>query len=316
MYTRENYRLAKEEIEARRVAAVALADARNAELRNMSPEISEIDRELTGTGLLLFRTACEGGDITPIRERNQELVARRRALLVKLGFSEDYTDVKYTCPICSDTGFVDTKMCKCLKSLLITKNIASSGMGRLIEKQSFETFNIEWYRDDEENYKRMQNNLRAAKAFVADFPKKRGNLLLIGSTGTGKTHISTSIAKEIIAQGYDVLYDSAQNIISEFENDRFRSGYGHHESASEKYMECDLLIIDDLGTEFINSFTVSCLYNLINTRQNRGLSTIISTNLSVAELSSKYEGRIYSRIAGADYLVLPFRGRDFRIYGN
>ena len=138
MYTRENYRQAKEEIEKRRVTAVALADARNEELRAMSPEIKQIDDELTGTGLLLFRTACEGGDIEPIKKRNQELVARRRALLVKLGFSEDYTDVKYTCPICSDTGFVDTKMCKCLKEILITKNIASSGMGKLIEKQSFE----------------------------------------------------------------------------------------------------------------------------------------------------------------------------------
>ena len=315
MYTRENYRLAKEEIEARRLSAVALADARNAELRLMSPEIAEIDSELTGTGLLLFRTACEGGDITPIKERNQELMARRRALLVKLGYSEDYTDVKYTCPICSDTGFVDTKMCRCLKELLITKNIASSGMGRLIERQSFETFDLEWYRDDEENYRRMQNNLATAKSFAESFPSRRGNLLLIGTTGTGKTHISTSIAKAVISQGYDVLYDSAQNIVAEFENDRFKSGYGPREASSDKYMECDLLIIDDLGTEFVNAFTVSCLYNLLNTRQNRGLSTIISTNLSAEELAKKYEGRIYSRIVGSEYKVLFFKGRDHRIFG-
>jgi DNA replication protein DnaC len=113
--------------------------------------------------------------------------------------------------------------------------------------------------------------------------------------------------------GFDVLYDSVQNILEEFENDRFRSGYGAREAASEKYLECDLLIIDDLGTEMSTQFTTSCLYNLINTRQNKGLSTIISTNLSSKELSSKYEGRIYSRIIGSDYKVLFFCGKDHRI---
>jgi DNA replication protein DnaC len=314
MYSRENYRLAKEEIERRRISAVAIADARNEELRASYPDINEIDKELTGTGLLLFKTACEGGDVDAIRVRNRELVKKRRALLVSYGFPENYTDVQYTCPICQDTGFVDTKMCRCLKELLILKNVESSGMGKLIERQSFDNFDLEWYSDDEENYKRMKNNLTIARGYADNFPARGGNLLLIGNTGTGKTHVSTAIAKTVISQGFEVLYDSSQNIVNEFENDRFRSGYGQHESASRKYMECDLLIIDDLGTEFVNSFTVSCLYNLLNTRQNRGLSTIISTNLSAEELAGKYEGRIYSRIIGCDYRVLFFKGRDHRVY--
>ena len=112
-----------------------------------------------------------------------------------------------------------------------------------------------------------------------------------------------------------MLYDSAQNIISDFEADKFKSGYSaQYEPKAEKYLECDLLIIDDLGAEFTNQFTVSCLYNLINTRKNRGLSTIISTNLSAEELTAKYEGRISSRIIG-EYTVLPFLGRDHRIFG-
>lgn len=314
MYSRDNYRIAKEEIEQRRIAAVAIADARNEELRASYPEIDEIDRELTGTGLLLFKTACAGGDVDSIRARNQELVAKRRALLVRYGFPENYTDVQYTCPVCQDTGFVDTKMCRCLKELLILKNIESSGMGKLIERQSFDNFDLEWYRDDEENYRRMKNNLTIARQYADNFSSRGGNLLLIGNTGTGKTHVSTAIAKAVISRGFEVLYDSAQNIVNEFETDRFRSGYGQHESVSRKYMDCDLLIIDDLGTEFVNSFTVSCLYNLLNTRQNRGLSTIISTNLSAEELAGKYEGRIYSRIIGCDYRVLFFKGRDHRVY--
>ena len=136
---------------------------------------------------------------------------------------------------------------------------------------------------------------------------------MIGTTGTGKTHLSTAIAKEVISKGYDVLYDSAQNIISEFENDRFHSGYGQTEQGARKYMECDLLIIDDLGTEFVNQFTISCLYNLINTRLNKGLCTIISTNLSPSEMSGKYEGRIISRIIGSDYRIMSFSGQDHRV---
>lgn len=313
MYTRENYALAKQEIENRRLDAIATAEARNRELALESEEIREIDRELSGTGLLLFKTACNGGDIEPVRKRNEELVAMRRSLLVELGYPEDYTDVHYTCSICSDTGFVDTKICTCLKQLLITKNIKSSGMGNLIDKQSFDNLDLNWYKTNPEHYDRMKRNLKIARGFAEGFASHHDNLLLIGNTGTGKTHVSTAIAKVVISQGFDVLYDSVHNIISDFEADKFKSGYGQTDSAAEKYLECDLLIIDDLGTEFSTPFSVATLYNLINTRQNKGLSTIISTNLSGAELAGKYDGRIYSRIVGAGYTVLRFDGNDHRI---
>ena len=313
MYTRENYAASKAEIEKRRLDAIATAEERNRELALVSPEIREIDKELSGTGLLLFKTACLGGDITPIRERNTALMEKRREILASLGYPTDYTDVHYTCTKCSDTGFVGTKMCTCLKQLLITKNIHSSGMGNLIDRQCFENFNLGVHKANPEIAARMERNVRIAKSFADNFARHHDNLLLIGTTGTGKTHISTAIAKVVISQGFDVLYDSAQNIINDFENDKFRSGYGNTESASSKYLECDLLIIDDLGAEFVSQFSVAALYNLINTRQNKGLSTIISTNLSGPELAGKYDGRIYSRIVGADYIVLRFEGNDYRI---
>lgn len=313
MYTRENYRLVKEEIEARRIKAESVALARNEELRGKYPEIKEIDEELTGTGLLLFKTACNGGDITPIKERNQALMKKRGELLVKFGYPEDYTRPKYTCPLCEDSGFVGVNTCKCFRELLTMKNIEASGMGRLIERQSFENFDLEWYNNENGNYKMMVSNYEYARLFASEFGSHRRNILMIGNTGTGKTHLSTAIAKVVISKGYDVLYDSAQNIVSEFENDRFHSGYGQVEQNSRKYMECDLLLIDDLGTEFANQFTISCLYNLINTRQNKGLCTIISTNLSLSELSDRYEGRITSRIVGSDYHVMMFNGKDHRV---
>ena len=309
------YDKVRELLQERRSSALNKAAIRDEIVRGESEEIEKIDEELSGTGLAIFKAACSGGDISALRDRNRELLEKRSELLVSLGHPKDYTTPKFTCPDCSDTGFIKgDKMCHCFREELTKMRIAGSGIGNLIEKQSFDNFDIEWYSDNESNYEHMVANLSAAKKYVKHFPERRGNLLMIGSTGTGKTHISTAIAREIISKGYDVIYDSAQNIISDYETDRFKSGYGAYESKSEKYSECDLLIIDDLGTEFTNQFTVSCLYNLLNTRQNKGLSTIISTNLSHEDLQRKYEDRIFSRIVGSGCRILVFEGRDHRIH--
>lgn len=315
MYSYENYQKVKAEIEKRRLDAISAAESREEQLRAESEAIRKIDEELSGTGLLIFKTACAGGDIAPIKERNKALNKERRKIMKSLGYPEDYTEVKYFCKKCSDTGYIDgVKMCSCLKEELIKATIASSGIGDLITKQSFDNFDLSAFDEGSAEHERMKANLDRARQYVREFPKKRANLLLVGTTGTGKTHISTAIAREIIPMGYDVLYDSIHNIISDFEADKFKSGYVQTEQKSEKYLECDLLIIDDLGTEFSNQFTVSCLYNLLNTRQNHGKATIISTNLSPEELSSKYEGRIYSRLVGRDTAVLMFVGKDRRLY--
>jgi len=313
MFSYKNYHKVKEEIEKRRRDAVALADARAEELRALSPEIKEIDSELSTTGLSIFKAACSGGDVSAIRRRNKELCDRRAGLIRSLGYSDDYSEVKYFCKACSDTGFIaGGKMCSCFREGLIKATIASSGIGDLIENQSFDNFDLEWYADDKSNYERMKEILEKAKNFVKNFKKEKGNLLMVGTTGTGKTHLSTAIAREIINQGYDVIYDTIHNIVSDFEEDKFKSGYSQEEPKSQKYLECDLLIIDDLGTEFSTQFSISCIYNLLNTRINQGKSTVISTNLSSSELSSKYEGRIYSRIIGKS-IILPFKGRDHRL---
>lgn len=306
------YQKAKSEIAARRQRAIADAELKNEIVRSESEEIRAIDEELSRTAMLIFKTAVEGGDIVPVRERNRSLQQKRRELLVGLGYPEDYTDVRYSCSLCSDTGSVDTKVCKCLREIIIKERIARSAMGRLLETQSFDSFDLSVYDYDKKVSERMKSILALAKNYVRDFDKRKDNLLLIGPTGTGKTHISTAIAGELIHKGYDVIYDSTQNIISDFEADRFKSGYGREESRSDKYFECTLLIIDDMGTEFSNQFTVATIYNLLNERQNKGLPTIISTNLSPEELAAKYEDRIYSRIIG-NSRILPFEGKDHRV---
>ena len=317
MYKRENYKKILEELNSSREEAELAADMRSQRLCEISPEYKAVDDELRTTGMQLFKLACMGKDINPLIERNQFLNDERIRIIKSLGYPEDYTEPKYSCSICSDTGYIEngTKYCSCLREKYIRENIKSSGIGRLIETQSFDNFRLDVYEGDEAAYKRMKAIYAKAKKYVADFPNSSNTLLLLGKTGTGKTHISTAIAGALISRGIEILYDSSQNIVSAFENDRFRSGYGHRDPEGEKYMECDLLIIDDLGTEFINQFTISCLYNLINTRQNRGLHTIISTNLDSIELRNKYEGRIHSRILGGESSVWMFEGNDFRITG-
>ena len=311
MYGYTNDQKIKAEIEEKRLAAIAKADDRNEMLRERNEKIRNIDKEMTSTGLKLFRAACVGADIEPIKERNRELAKMRAEALSELGYPEDYTDVHYSCPTCSDTGFVDGRMCSCFREALIKENIKSSGMGVLIEKQSFEKFVISDKLPEEEKA-RLERIVKIAKEYAENFNTGNKNLVLIGTTGTGKTHISTSIAKRVIEQGYEVLYDTAQNIFSAFEEDKFKSGYGPYTSKGEKYLECDLLIIDDLGTEFVTQFSTACLYNLINTRINKGLPFIISSNLDKKQLLDTYDARIVSRILGTTSILLLFPDGDKR----
>ena len=310
----ENYAKVKARIEERRQKAIAEADGRNFEVREKSPLIAEIDRELEGTGLKIFSAACRGENITPLKERNIALITARKKELRRLGLPEDYTEVHYRCKSCSDTGFIDGFItCSCFKEELITENIKSSGIGALIETQSFDNFNPDIYSDSPNLKERAALNLLAAKNYAKRFAKSGENLLLYGDTGTGKTHISTAIAKDAIMHGYDVVYDSVQNVVADFEADRFKSNYGANEPRSTKYLECDLLILDDLGSEYVTQFSLACLYNLLNTRQNKRLSTMISTNLSPEELSEQYQDRIASRIFSKNTTILKFEGYDQRV---
>ncbi len=310
MYGYDNYQKVKEIIDNRYRTANAEADVRNAQVRGESEEIREIDRELVTTGLRLFKAACTGEDITPIRERNIALMERRADILISLGYTADYTLPRYTCQRCNDTGYIGDRMCSCFRELLVKENLKSSGIGALIDRQSFENFDTT--SPDPEIAKKMKKNLKRARAYVSSFEVgKSNNLLLLGNTGTGKTHISTAIARELIELGYEVLYDSCDNILQAIISDRFENRAGRGDSA--RYTQCDLLILDDLGAEYVNQLSIATLYNLLNTRINKGLPTLISSNLSPELLRTTYDDRIYSRLFGPDTELIYFVGADKRL---
>lgn len=318
-YNKDNYIRIRQQYADKNLRAKNEAEARTRELHMQYPELEKIDRVLAETGLSILKEAAKGKEgleerIEAIKQGNKSLLEARGAYLHSIGYPADYTAVKYECKKCSDTGFVGTKMCECLRRELVLAGYESSGVGGLIRTQSFESFSLDYYKRTPNELRNMQMILDTCKAYAERFSEANGeSLFFCGTTGLGKTHLSTAIAKVLIERGFDVVYDSAQNIISDFEFERFGRGYSDDsESRTDKYFECDMLIIDDLGTEMANQFTVSCLYNIVNTRINHSKSMIISTNLAQNEIRERYSDRITSRLFG-DFMVMKFAGKDIRL---
>ncbi len=311
-YSKENIRLARETVAARRAAAIAEYEGKKAELSALIPELFAIEQTLSMTGAKIMGAALShsltDAALAEIKAENERLREAKALLLTAHGYPADALDIKYTCPKCSDTGYVGIDMCDCLRREMTLAGFASSGLSSLIEKQSFENFSLDYYSGAD--LAKITVNVKLLREFAENFDGKSGtSWLMLGGTGLGKTHLSTSVAKVVIESGYDVVYESAQGMISDFEARRFG---GDFESGKEaRYFDCDLLIIDDLGVEVANQFTVSCIYNIINTRVNKKKSTIINTNLTQNELRSRYADRITSRLFG-EFRPLLFTGRDIR----
>jgi len=317
-YSAEVVKAVREKFEKKRADAENLSVLHRNEVALKCPTILEIDKALSMTGLQIFEASLKGPEgleerIEKVKKENLEIQKIKRDILEANGFPEDYLDIKFSCDKCNDTGYVGIDMCSCMKKELVREAYNRSGLGRVLKTQTFKNFDLSLYEDEDERVQ-MESIYEKAKKYVSDFgkPDKDSNLLFIGTTGLGKTHITTAIAKGVIDKGFDVVYDSAQNIIRAFESEHFDKD----EKAiaeTKRYFESDLLIIDDLGTEFRNSFTQTCIYNLLNTRINAGKCMIVSTNIgSKAKLLETYDERIASRLIG-DFRPLKFVGQDLRL---
>lgn len=318
-FNRENYRKIKQEYEGKALRAQEEALQRKRELGIRFPDIKELDDRLSGTGLRIFEaTVRMKGDrleseIAKIKAENIALLEKRAKLLEGYGLPSDYSDVKYECDECSDSGFVGLYMCKCMKSKLIMAGYESTGIGSLIRTKTFDNY-VPSYQKDKSASDNAEMIVSFCRRYAESFDHGAQNLLFIGGTGLGKTHLSAAITGTVVERGYDVVCETAQNLFSDFEFERFGRPYNRDdmtESRTDRYFDCDLLIIDDLGTEMANQFTVSCLYNVINTRLNKGRPIIINTNLTRDDLKKRYSDRITSRLFG-EFLPVMFIGRDMR----
>ena len=317
-YNKELFVDIRRKMEEGRLRALEEAEYRRRELHTHLPEVAGIDRELARTGLMIMEEIPKGKDglterLENIRLDNLDLQAQREACLMRAGYPADYDQPPYNCKICKDTGYNGQQMCSCLKTLLSKEGMKRAGVDRLFETQRFETFRLQYYQQDARVLQLMKTQLDFCHRYADRFDRDtKENLLFCGGTGLGKTHLSTSIAGVVVEKGFDVLYESAPNLFSVFEAERFGRGNTSNIPNTSRYFGCDLLIIDDLGAEMSNTFTVGVLYNLLNTRIVAGLPTIISTNLSPDEIRTRYTDRVASRLFG-EFRLLRFEGRDIRM---
>lgn len=321
-YSRETYDSAMYELQIRQTQAENTANENKLRFYSMFPRAREIDRELASLAANTAKAVAKGlnvrQEMTRLKEKSLLLQQERDSLLSKVGFEKDFLQPHYYCSACNDSGYIDGKMCSCLKSLLRQEAYRSLNALTPLSLCTFESFELDYYSDEinpESGISlrmRMERIFNFCKNYANDFcPKTSDSLIFQGSTGLGKTHLSLSIANSAISAGYGVIYGSVQNLVSSLENERFGKSDDTDGHTSRMLLNCDLLILDDLGTEFTTSFTSAAIYNIINTRLMSDKPTIISTNLSIRDLQSRYSERLVSRIIGG-YVRLSFGGKDVR----
>lgn len=315
------YQRAKAELERRRKKAESENDSRRLQVISLCPEIARVEGEIASYGLDAVKALGMGGDAEKyIRELSVKSLAaqdRKKALLKEHGFAEDYLDIKYTCPLCKDTGSAGGYFCDCQKKEVINQAKLLLGETAPVKNSTFEKFSLSYYPDVVDptlgvsQREHMATILNFCKDYAKNFTKKAQSLVMYGGTGLGKTHLSLAIANVVIERGYGVYYGSIQSIMEALEKEHFGRKQITDESEKESVVNADLLIIDDLGVEFVTQFTTAALHDIINTRILKGLPTIISTNLEMDEIYEKYTQRIASRLFGSS-LPLAFCGKDIR----
>ena len=292
--------------------------ARETEVYAAVPEMHRVDRALRAlVGEVLDLTVNHRMDteeaLQHIEEKSSALCREKAELLTVNGFPADYLQEITGCAECRDTGYLrDGSMCGCLLELYEEERAGELAAALKAGEDGFAEFRLDYYSGTAREC--MELTLNTAKQYALSFGAKSPNLLLQGGTGLGKTFLSGCIAKAVSAAGHSVVYETAQEAFGAFEEQKFSRDAETYAAASEKVkriLACDLLILDDLGTELTTSFTQSALYNIINTRLTENKKTIISTNLSDEELAARYIPQIASRIGGA-YDALLFMGRDIR----
>lgn len=300
------------------------------EVYRKEPRVRTLDKAIRSTMMDLYALAfsgsgvdAEGPEIAAIRARNEALQQERTALLNKLGLEADALDETPFCPLCGDRGWQGRDMCACMKELCAQEQMKGlTALLNLTDEQSFDKLRLDvysdspWQGEDRSPRENMKRVVAVCEGFARRFPNyPLKNLLLSGGTGLGKTFLSGCIAREVSRQGFSVVYDTAINVFSAFETRKFSRDMGEERQARDdtrRYLGCDLLILDDLGSELTTPMVQTALYELINSRMQADKRTVISTNLSMEHIAARYTPQIASRIGGL-YRELTFYGEDIRL---
>lgn len=295
-------------------------DDRIEEVYTRFPRLQEIHAQIASESVACGR-ALLGGDqqaLDRLKHHIQCLGAERTSILVKGGYPADYLELSFTCPHCHDTGYIGSQKCQCFKKAEIDLLYTQSNLKGILEEENFSTFSYEYYSDEitdasgKTSLERIHRVTDICHQFIRDFDSTFSNLFFYGDTGVGKTFLSHCIARELLDSTHSVIYFSAQELFQNFADRRFNRNYDSVDDSSGHIYDCDLLIIDDLGTELTNSFVNAELFSCINERLINQKSTIISTNLPLESFASVYSERIFSRISNG-YTMLKLFGKDIRV---
>ena len=297
-------------------------DKRTEEIYNKIPRIKEINDAIStvsvaGAKRMLLERA---GNASDIKKQIEALSAEKASILRSNGYAEDYLSMRYTCPDCKDTGYTGQTKCHCLNNTIIDLLYQQSGIKDVLKRENFDSFSFSHYDNTKKDpitgvtaLENMHQVVKTCRDFIDNFGTDYRNLYLYGATGVGKTFLTNCIAKELIDGSNSVIYVSSIRLFEILAGNTFKKNNDNvANELSSNLLDCDLLIIDDLGTELVNSFTASALFNCINERHLRQKPVIISTNLSLAELRANYSERVFSRIT-SNYTLLKIYGDDLRI---
>ena len=292
---------------------------------SMIPELPALDNAISSSSIKQARLLLDGHEdaLSELKKEISRLSAQKQALLCSHGFPEDYLELHYLCPDCKDTGYIGTNKCHCFKKAIVDLLYTQSNLQEILKSENFSTLSLDYYSRNHidpvtgrSSLDSMKTALHACHEFVDTFSTDFRNILLYGDTGVGKTFLSNCIAKELIDAAYSVIYFSSKHffdILAENTFGKKDSDSYDEESPDTNYIyNCDLLIIDDLGTEMANGFTSSQLFACLNERILRRKSTIISTNLALDDIKNIYSERIFSRLSSS-YTMLRLTGDDIRI---
>ena len=322
-YSNEIIRRARQQLNLQRADWESLLSARQQEIYAALPRVQEIDRQLRSSMVLAVQASFAKGEdgtaaLAPVRQANLALQNERKELVAG-NFPMEYLDDSPICPLCGGAGYIGSTMCRCLTDLCRQEQkqelvLLSCG------EHSFADFCLDFYSAEKDpTYGAspraiMTHTLETCRKYAESFTRNSGNLLFNGATGLGKTLLSACIACSVAEQGYSVAYESAPHLFSKLEKNRSRPDEDSAQAAA-KLENCDLLIIDDLGTELPGQFVIASLYTLLNDRLLAGKPTVISTNLNISEITERYSPQIASRLQG-NYQLLPFVGQDIRVLKN